>query len=77
MDSRPVTGTTGWTRYEIVLDVPADGVDIAFGFFLAQAGTVWGDNFRLEKVESTVPVTSPHPPAPSRPKTPVNTDFEN
>jgi hypothetical protein len=79
MDSRPVTGTTGWTRYEIVLNVPADGVDIAFGFFLAQAGKVWGDNFRLEKIESTVPVTSPPPPPPepSRPKAPVNTDFEN
>ena len=75
MDSRPVTGTTGWTRYEIVLDVPSDSVDIAFGFFLAQGGTVWGDNFKLEKVESTVPVTSAEPPG--RPKMPVNTDFEN
>jgi len=26
MDSRPVRGTTPWTRYEIVLDVPADSV---------------------------------------------------
>ncbi len=77
MDSRPVTGTTGWTRYDIVLDVPADSVDIAFGFFLAQAGTVWGDNFRLEKVTSTVPVTSPTSVAPSRPKEPVDTDFED
>jgi hypothetical protein len=24
MDSRPVTGTTEWTRYDIVLDVPSD-----------------------------------------------------
>lgn len=77
MDSRPVTGTSGWTRYEIVLDVPADSVDIAFGFFLAQAGTVWGDNFTLEKVTSTVPVTSPTAVTPSKPKEPVNTDFEN
>jgi hypothetical protein len=77
MDSRPVTGTTEWTRYEIVLDVPTDSVDIAFGFFLAQAGTVWGDNFTLEKVVSTVPVTSPTAVASSRPKEPVNTDFEN
>jgi hypothetical protein len=77
MDSRPVTGTSGWTRYEIVLDVPADSVDIAFGFFLAQAGTVWGDNFTLEKVASTVSVTSPTAVAPSKPKEPVNTDFEN
>jgi len=76
MDSRPVTGTSDWTSYEIVLDVPADSVDIAFGFLLAQGGTVWGDNFRLEKVDSTVPVTSTTTAASSRPKDPVNTDFE-
>jgi hypothetical protein len=76
MDSRPVTGTNGWTRYEIVLDVPADSADIAFGFSLAQRGTVWGDNFSLEKVDSTVPVTSKTTAASSRPKEPVNTDFE-
>jgi hypothetical protein len=76
MDFRPVTGTSGWTRYEIVLDVPADSVDIAFGFLLAQGGTVWGDNFSLEKVDSTVPVTSTTTAASRRPKEPVNTDFE-
>ena len=77
MDSRPVTGTSGWTRYEIVLDVPPDSVDIVFGFFLAQAGTVWGDDFKLEKVASTVPVTSSTAVAARKPKEPVNTDFEN
>jgi hypothetical protein len=76
MDSRPVAGTSGWTRYEIVLDVPAESVDIAFGFFLAQGGKVWGDNFSLEGVDSTVPVTSPTTATSSRPKEPGNTDFE-
>lgn len=33
MDSRPVTGTTEWKRYEIVLEVPQDSFAIAFGFF--------------------------------------------
>jgi hypothetical protein len=78
MDSRPVRGTTGWTRYEIVLDVPADSTDIAFGFFLMQgSGKVWGDTFNFEKVDSTVPLTAPVTAAPARPKEPVNTDFEN
>ena len=78
MDSRPVHGTTGWTRYEIVLDVPADSLDIAFGFLLIEGGgKVWGDNFSFEKVDSTVPVTSPATVAPARPKEPINTDFEN
>jgi hypothetical protein len=78
MDARPVSGTTGWTRYEIVLDVPADSIDIAFGFLLIQGGgKVWGDSFKVEKVDSTVPVTAPASVAPARPKEPVNTDFEN
>jgi hypothetical protein len=73
MDSHPVVGTTGWTRYEIVLDVPPDSADIAFGFFLAGSGKVWGDGFRLEKVDATIPVTSAGPPMP---RDPVNLDFE-
>jgi len=77
MDARPVTGTTGWTRYDIVLDVPSDSVDIAFGFLLTQGGKVWGDNFRLEKVAAEAPVTSPATAATVLPKQPVNIDFEN
>jgi RNA polymerase sigma factor (sigma-70 family) len=73
MDSHPVTGTTGWTRYEIVLDAPPDSVDIAFGFFLKGSGKVWGDGFKLEKVDATVPVTFAGPPLP---RAPVNLDFE-
>ena len=74
MDSRPVAGTTDWKRYEIVLDVPQGSIDIAFGFFLAGSGKVWGDNFKLEKVDATVPTTSS---APSMPKAPANPDFEH
>ena len=78
MDSRPVRGTTSWSRYEIVLDVPPDSIDIAFGFFLIQgSGRVWGDSFKFEKVDSTVPVTAPTPAAPVLSKEPINTDFEN
>lgn len=73
MDSRPVSGTTDWKRYDIVLDVPQGSVDIAFGFFLAQGGKVWADNFKLEKVDASVPVTAT---TPGMPKTPRNLDFE-
>jgi hypothetical protein len=66
------------TRYEIVLDVPADSTDIAFGFFLAQGrGKVWGDSFKFEKVDSTVTVTALPSVTPARPKDPINIDFEN
>ena len=73
MDSRPVTGTTGWRRYDIVLDVPQNSVDVAFGFFLAGRGEVWGADFKLEKVGAAVPVTSEGPFLPRKPR---NLDFE-
>lgn len=73
MDSRPVSGTTDWKRYQIVLDVPSDSIDIAFGFFLMQSGKVWADNFKLEKVDASVPVTSSMA---GMPKAPRNLDFE-
>jgi hypothetical protein len=73
MGSRPVTGTTGWTRYDIVLDVPAESVAIAFGFFLNGGGKVWADAFKLEKVDATEPVTASDPVLP---RSPSNLDFE-
>ena len=73
MESRIVSGTTDWTRYEIVLDVPQSSIAIAFGFFLGGSGKVWGDDFRIEKVDATVPTTST---SPGMPKAPVNPDFE-
>jgi hypothetical protein len=76
MDSRAVSGTTEWTRYEIVLDVPQNSMAIAFGFFLSSGGKVWGDDFMIEKVDATVPVTSTVPGSPSMPKAPANPDFE-
>jgi hypothetical protein len=77
MDARPITGTTEWTRHEIVLDVPPDSADIAFGFLLTQAGKVWGEDFALEQVDATVPVTSPARATVLLPKEPVNLDFED
>ena len=74
MDDRPITGTTGWTRYEIVLNVPPNGLDVAFGFLLTQSGKVWGTNFKLEKTDTSIPLTSTGPAM--LPKEPVNLDFE-
>jgi hypothetical protein len=73
MDSRPVSGTTGWKQYNIVLDVPPESVDIAFGFLLVGSGKLWGDGFRLENVDATVPVTAS---GPVLARAPANPDFE-
>lgn len=48
MGDRPVVGSTDWTQYEIVLDVPEEATGICFGFLLVDEGTVWGDDFALE-----------------------------
>jgi hypothetical protein len=57
MQQRPIKGTTGWTRCEIVLDVPNNAADLAFGLLLAGDGQVWMDDLRFEVVSSAVPTT--------------------
>lgn len=58
MDDRPVTGTTDWKRYDIVLDVPPNASFIDFGFFLQGGkGEGWADVVKLEKVDLSVAIT--------------------
>ncbi len=58
MENRPIKGTSGWTRYEIVLDVPAESVEIAFGILLQGGGEVWLDDVQFAKVGNTIPTTN-------------------
>jgi len=57
MYNRPITGTEDWKEYEIVLDVPEEGVWIVFGILLDGPGTVWVDDFSFKEVSRWVPVT--------------------
>jgi hypothetical protein len=57
MADRPITGTTDWQKYEVVLDVPQDATGIAFGILLAGSGTVWLNGAKLEVVGTDVPTT--------------------
>lgn len=57
MKARAISGTTGWTRYEIVLDVPDDGAQIAFGVLLAGDGRVWADSVTVTPVDTSVEST--------------------
>ena len=57
MEDRPIKGTSDWHRYEVVLDVPKDATDIAFGVLLAGPGSVWLNSATFETVESDVPTT--------------------
>jgi hypothetical protein len=57
MSSRSVRGNTPWSRYEVVLDVPEEAVQIAFGFLLTGEGEVWADDLSLGAVGRDVPST--------------------
>ncbi|WP_133271444.1 hypothetical protein [Hymenobacter radiodurans] len=57
MSNRPVKGTTDWKKYDIVLDVPAQASNIAYGALLSSTGQIWFDNLSFEVVDTSVPTT--------------------
>ena len=84
MGNRPVRGTTGWRRYEVVLAVPAGADEVYYGALLDGSGRLWVDEVTLEAVGADVPVTEEsrlpwraprnldfdHPPVSNRPLAP-------
>lgn len=73
---RSIKGTTEWTKYEIVLDVPLDATNIAYGALLVGTGQIWFDNLNFEIVDETVPITGSGKDDLKPNKEPVNLDFE-
>jgi RNA polymerase sigma factor (sigma-70 family) len=57
MEDRPIRGTTDWTKYSAVLDLPPDTKLLELKLFLDGTGEVWGDDFRMEPVGKDVPTT--------------------
>jgi flavoprotein len=74
MNNRPITGTTDWQQYEVVLDVPQNSTSISFGILLRGAGQVWISNAQFEEVGTDVPVTAPSK-SKEEPDKPGNLDF--
>lgn len=72
MTNRPITGSRPWRSYAIVVDVPRTATSMSYGFLLAGQGTVWADDFRIEPVDPTVPLTAP----PRLPEAPRNPGFQ-
>ena len=63
MQDRPVTGTSDWKRYEIVLDVPAASTSLNYGFFLQGGqGEGWADSVTVEIVDKSTPISEFAPP---------------
>ena len=77
MGDRPIKGTTSWTKYEIVLDIPENASQIAYGALLDGTGQIWFDNIAIEIVNDSVPITGLQNGKKSATQNePTNLDFE-
>jgi hypothetical protein len=77
MANRAIKGSVDWREYQVVLDVPKDATNVAFGILLSKSGMIWLNNVRFEIVSTEVPVTAKPSFATPRPEDPVNLNFEN
>ncbi len=57
MADRPISGSTDWTKYELVVDVPWEAKVILMGGILNGKGSMWLDDFSVEVVDRTTPTT--------------------
>lgn len=76
-NDRSIKGTTDWTKYEIVMDVPHKASNIAYGALLVGTGQIWFDKLSFEIVDNTVATTNSDKEAYLPNKEPMNLDFEN
>lgn len=75
MEKRPIKGTTGWTKCEIVLDVPQNAKEMAFGMLLAGPGQIWMAGLNFATVGQEVPTTGSAASAGVQPA-PTNLSFD-
>jgi len=57
MGDRPIKGTTGWKKYDAVVDVPSGTTNLAYGLFVDGPGAAWFDGLTLEAVGPEVALT--------------------
>jgi hypothetical protein len=74
MQHRPIVGTTDWTNYSVVLDVPLDAVRISFGLLDIGGGEAWLNDATFDVVPADVPTTDGLSES-SLPKQPRNLTF--
>ncbi len=61
MSARQIKNTTEWKRYEVVLDIPGNAKEIAYGALLTGKGQVWFADFNFEEVGNDVAITVKKP----------------
>ena len=59
MVERLIVRSADWTKYEVVLDVPAKAIGITFGLLLSTPGDAWIDDATIEVVGKDVRLTKP------------------
>lgn len=76
--NRAMTGTNDWKKYDLVLDVPKETKNIAFGIIISGTGKAWIDDISFDEVGEEVPTTECNcfSPRKSSKSGPRNLDFE-
>jgi len=54
---RSIKGTNDWSKYEIVLDVPAEATKLVYGLIISGTGQLWFDEVNFELVDKSIPTT--------------------
>ncbi|HEV3037418.1 MAG TPA: hypothetical protein VHA33_06495 [Candidatus Angelobacter sp.] len=57
MCDKPITGTTDWKKYEIVLDVPKKSEAIFYGLLLHGTGQAWLQDVKFEIADRKAPIS--------------------
>lgn len=76
MEKRAIKGTTPWTKYEIVLDVPSNAIGLAYGVLTVGTGDAYIDDINFEIVDLSVPTTNTLGKDNVYSTEPINTNFE-
>lgn len=63
MANRRITKATDWQQVSIVAEVPDDAIGLTYGVIFKSPGIVWADDFTVEIVDETVPMTATTEPA--------------
>jgi len=56
--TRPLLGTADWHQVEVILDVPANAIGIAFGALMSGKGELLVDDMTFEVIPATGPTTN-------------------
>ena len=73
MQDRPIKGTIGWKKYEIILKVPENAINLSYGILISKSGSVWIDDIQFEIVSDDTKATGSEGGL----EKPTNTKFED